>query len=123
MRQYQPSLLLLSGGTWPAFWSTHGPKVVRHLVFLYSLFQVNIWFALLGGTTIILGAYYMLRMFQHVMLGETNTKLFADVTFNEALTLVVIVGVLFFFGLYPKPIMTLITPSLENILTQINRFN
>jgi NADH-quinone oxidoreductase subunit M len=43
---------------------------------LYSLSQINIWFAILG-TTIILGAYYMLKMFQHAMLGETNTKSFA----------------------------------------------
>jgi NADH:ubiquinone oxidoreductase subunit 4 (subunit M) len=50
---------------------------------LYSLSQINIWFAILGGTTIILGAYYMLKMFQHAMLGETNTKSFADVTVNE----------------------------------------
>jgi len=96
---------------------------VGEFTVLYSLSQVNIWFAILGGTTIILGAYYMLKMFQHVMLGETNAKIFADVTFSEGFTLVVIIAVLFFFGLYPKPIMTLITPSLENILTQINRFN
>ena len=96
---------------------------VGEFTVLYSLFQINIWFAILGGLTIILGAYYMLKMFQYVMLGETNTKVFADVTFNEGLTLVIIIAVLFFFGLYPKPIMDLITPSLENILTQVNRFN
>ena len=96
---------------------------VGEFTVLYSLSQINIWFAVLGGTTIILGAYYMLKMFQHVMLGETNTKLFADVSFNEGLTLVIIIAILFFFGLYPKPIMDLITPSLENILTQVNRFN
>ena len=90
---------------------------------LYSLSQINIWFAILGGTTIILGAYYMLKMFQTVMLGETNSKAFSDVTINEGLTLVLIVGVLFFFGMYPKPISDLITPSLEEILTQINRIN
>lgn len=90
---------------------------------LYSLSQINIWFAILGGTTIIFGAYYMLKMFQHVMLGETNTKIFKDVTFNEGLALVIIIAVLFFFGMYPKPIIDLITPSLENILLQINRFN
>jgi len=94
---------------------------VGEFTVLYSLSQVNIWFAVLGGTTIILGAYYMLKMFQHVMLGETNTKIFADVTFNEGLSLVIIIAVLFFFGLYPKPIMDLISPSLENILIQINR--
>jgi NADH-quinone oxidoreductase subunit M len=94
---------------------------VGEFTVLYSLSQVNIWFAVLGGTTIILGAYYMLKMFQHVMLGETNAKIFADVTFNEGLSLVMIISVLFFFGLYPKPIMELISPSLENILSQINR--
>ncbi|MES2545571.1 MAG: NADH-quinone oxidoreductase subunit M [Bacteroidota bacterium] len=96
---------------------------VGEFTVLYSLSQINIWFAILGGTTIILGAYYMLKMFQHVMLGETNTKIFSDVTFNEGLTMVIIIAVLFFFGMYPKPIIDLITPSLENILTQINRFN
>jgi NADH-quinone oxidoreductase subunit M len=96
---------------------------VGEFTVLYSLFQTNIWFAILGGTTIILGAYYMLKMFQYVMLGETNTKIFKDVTFNEGLILVIIIAVLFFFGMYPKPITDLITPSLENILIQINRTN
>ncbi len=96
---------------------------VGEFTVLYSLFQVNIWFAILGGTTIILGAYYMLKMFQNVMLGETNSKAFADITFNEGFTLVIIIAILFFFGMYPKPIIDLITPSLENILTQVNRFN
>jgi len=88
---------------------------------LYSLAQANIWVAALAGTTIILGAFYMLRMFQKVMLGEKNEKLFADVNFNEGFTMVVIIAVLLFFGLYPKPIVDLITPSLEQILAVINR--
>ena len=88
---------------------------------LFSLIHVRVSFAVLGGLTIILGAYYMLRMFQHVMLGETNTRIFKDVTFTEGLTMVLIIGVLFFFGLYPKPITDLITPSLINILNHINR--
>jgi NADH:ubiquinone oxidoreductase subunit 4 (subunit M) len=47
--------------------------------------------------TIILGAYYMLKMYQQVMLGETNTKTFKDVNFKEGFALVVIIAVLFFF--------------------------
>ena len=111
-------LLVLASVALPSTFNFVGEFTV-----LFSLSQINIWFAVLGGTTIILGAYYMLKMFQHVMLGETNKRLFTDVTFNEGLSLVIIIAVLFFFGLYPKPIMDLITPSLENILTQINRFN
>lgn len=88
---------------------------------LYSLSQVNIWYAVLGGTTIILGAYYMLKMFQNVMLGETNTKLFADVTTNEIIVFVIIIAFLLFYGLYPKPIVDLVMPSIKETLIQINR--
>jgi len=88
---------------------------------LYSIAQTNIYVSILAGTTIILGAFYMLRMFQEVMLGDKNEKLFADVNFNEGFTMVVIIGVLLFFGLYPKPIIDLITPSLQQILAVINR--
>ena len=90
---------------------------------LYSLSQINIWFVILGGSTIILSAYYMLKMYQNTMLGETNTKIFADVTANEAITLIVIIAFLVFFGLYPKPLVDLVTPSLKEILSNINRFN
>jgi NADH-quinone oxidoreductase subunit M len=93
---------------------------VGEFTVLYSLIQINIWFVILGGTTIILGGYYMLKMFQNTMLGETNTKVFADVTVNEAITLVVIIGFLLFFGLYPKPIVDMVTPSLNEILETIN---
>ncbi|WP_431243694.1 complex I subunit 4 family protein [Flavobacterium sp. P21] len=94
---------------------------VGEFTVLYSLSQINIWFAVLGGTTIILGAYYMLKMFQNVMLGETNSKVFADVTLNEGISMVAIIAVLIFFGFYPKPITDLITPSLETILNVINK--
>lgn len=96
---------------------------VGEFTVLYSLSQTNIWFAILGGTTIILGAYYMLKMFQTSMLGETNTKIFTDITLNEGISLTIIVAVLIFFGFYPKPILDLITPSLESILVNINRFS
>lgn len=94
---------------------------VGEFTVLYSLSQVNLWFAVLGGTTIILGAYYMLKMFQNVMLGETNTKVFADVKVNEAIVFVTIIGFLLFFGLYPKPINDLVNPAIKEILAVINR--
>ena len=88
---------------------------------LYSMAQTNIWFAVVAGTTIILGAFYMLRMFQQVMLGEQNSKPFADVTFGEGFIFVTIITVLIVFGLYPKPIVDFITSDLQTILVTINR--
>ncbi|MCL9809253.1 complex I subunit 4 family protein [Flavobacterium luminosum] len=88
---------------------------------LYSLYNVDIWYAVIGGTTIILGAVYMLKMFQNVMLGEANAKPFAAITLQESLVFVIIIAVLLFFGLYPKPINDLITPALQEIVAKINR--
>jgi NADH-quinone oxidoreductase subunit M len=96
---------------------------IGEFMVLFGLSRVNLAFAILGGLTIILGAVYMLRMFQRVMLGDKNARPFADVTFNEGLLLVVIIAVLLFFGFYPKYFTDLITPSLENILTHINRYD
>ena len=96
---------------------------VGEFMVLFSLAQINVIYAVLGGMTIILGAVYMLRMFQNVMLGETNPRTFTDVTLNEGLSLVFIIAVLLFFGLYPKPITDLIAPSIEQIFNNINRFN
>ena len=94
---------------------------VGEFTVLYSLAQTNIVVAVLGGTTIILGAYYMLKMFQNVMLGNTNKSLFKDISANEALVLVIIVGFLLFFGLYPKPLINLVQPSLIEVLKVINK--
>ena len=90
---------------------------------LYSLYNVNIWFAVIAGTTIILGAFYMLKMFQNVMLGETNVKVFESVTTQEAIVFIAIIAVIFLFGIYPKPINDLITPALQEIVTKINSIN
>jgi len=92
---------------------------VGEFTVLYSLFTTNIWFAVVGGLTIILGAYYMLKMFQYVMMGTTNAKGFCDISLTEGITMVVLVAVLLFFGMYPKPINDLIAPSLEIIAKRL----
>jgi NADH-quinone oxidoreductase subunit M len=94
---------------------------VGEFTLLYSLYSANIWFAIIAGTTIILGAVYMLKMFQHVMLGEANAKVFKTITVNEMIVFVVIIVVLLFFGLFSKPITDLVTPALQEIVFKINR--
>lgn len=86
---------------------------------LFGLSQINIWYAIIGGTTIILGAFYMLRMFQKSMLGETNAKPFADINVQETIVLGILVVLVLFFGIYPKPLADLITPSLIEIVSYI----
>jgi NADH-quinone oxidoreductase subunit M len=94
---------------------------IGEFTLLYSLCMRNVMYAIVAGTTIILGAVYMLKMFQHVMLGEKNEKTFAPITLNEMIVFVVIIFVLLFFGLYPKPINDLVTPALQQILNNFNK--
>jgi len=92
---------------------------VGEFTLLYSLSQINIWFAIFGGLTIVLGAFYMLRMFQKSMLGETNTKPFSDINIQEKTVFAIIVIVLIFFGLYPKLLNDWIVPTLEQTLKYV----
>ncbi len=108
-------LLMLASVALPGTFS-----FVGEFALLYGLSQIDIWLAIIGGTTIILGAFYMLRLYQNAMLGETNPKPFATITPNEKLVFVILVVLLLFFGLYPKPLIELVTPALEEILKFVN---
>ena len=96
---------------------------VGEFTLIYSLYNVNIWFAIIAGTTIILGAVYMLNMFKNVMLGDKSVRVFEGITMQESIVFIVIITVLLFFGLYPKPISDLITPALQEIVIRINNLN
>lgn len=94
---------------------------IGEFTIMYGLYQVNIWYTVLIGTSMFLGAFMMLRMYQHVMLGEVTKTPFRDLTLNECFVFALLVGVLFFFGIYPKPVTDLVSPSLQEILMYINR--
>jgi NADH-quinone oxidoreductase subunit M len=91
---------------------------IGEFLLLYGLFEYNSWAAAFGGLTIILGAVYMLRMYQKVMLGNTNENVstFEDVKWNEELVLIAIVLLIFVFGLFPKPMLELVEPAVNQII-------
>ena len=85
---------------------------------LNGLFQYNFWMAVFGGLTVILGAVYMLRAYQKMMLGETNSRTlgFTDLTANEKWVLIPICILIIATGLYPKLILDLTEPSVKALL-------
>lgn len=93
---------------------------IGEFLLLFGVYQYNTWLSVFAGLTIILGAVYMLRMFQNVMLGNTNenTAQFADLRWNETIVLGVIAIVIFVMGVYPKPVFELVQPSLDLILNE-----
>jgi len=93
---------------------------IGEFTILYGLSTVSLYYAIFGGLSIILGAYYMLKMFQKVMLGEAFEKPFADVSAFETVVFVLIIGFLIYFGLYPKYLSDIIEPVVNTIVNQIN---
>ena len=93
---------------------------IGEFLLLFGVYEYNTWLAVFAGLTIILGAVYMLRMFQKVMLGNTgdNTSVFADLKWNEHVVLGVLVVAIIVLGIYPKPIFDIAQPSLELILNK-----
>lgn len=91
---------------------------VGEFMLLFGVFQYNTILGLVAGTTIILGAVYLLRMFQRSMLGSptTVTEKFSDLTWSEHLTLLPLVLLVFFIGLFPNPIINIAQPVVEQIL-------
>lgn len=96
---------------------------IGEFLLLYGAFKYNMWLALAAGLTVILGAVYMLRMYQRTMLGETNanTQFFADLSISEMIVFILIIISIFEIGLFPKPLMSMMQPSLENILNHALR--
>jgi NADH-quinone oxidoreductase subunit M len=91
---------------------------VGEFLLLFSTYEYNTWLAIVAGLTIILGAVYMLKMYQRTMLGEVNslTAGFADLTVSELSVFVLLITAVFVCGVYPKPIFELAGPALDNIL-------
>ena len=91
---------------------------IGEFLLLYGLFQYNTLLSIVAGLTIILGAVYMLRMYQRSMLGQVHPKTmeFADLNAIELSVFVILITAIFVCGVYPKPIMELAQPALEVIL-------
>ena len=90
---------------------------IGEFLLLYGLFEYNTWLAIFGGLTIILGAVYMLRMYQKVALGnslDANMK-FEDGKGTEEIVLLTICILIFAFGVFPKPTLELVEPIAQFI--------
>jgi NADH-quinone oxidoreductase subunit M len=97
---------------------------VGEFLLLSSVFQYQPVLGALAGTTIILGAVYMLRAFQKTMLGEVNevTSLFEDLTTQEKLVLYPIVILIIFIGIYPTPLLEISEVSVSDLVQLFSEY-
>ncbi|WKK58463.1 NuoM family protein [Sphingobacterium sp. BN32] len=88
---------------------------------IFSYTDHGVWFAVFGGTTLILGAVYMLRLYQKTMLGnisDTNMVV-TDIKGVEVLVLVLIVALVILIGILPNMLLNISEASVNQLLQQI----
>ncbi len=88
---------------------------VGEFLILLGLFQTNKILAIIAGLTIILGAVYILKMYQKVMYGERSaaTEKFTDLTFSEMLVFLPIIAMIFLVGIFPSFILQLLEGAVK----------
>jgi len=81
----------------------------------------GVWYAVIGGTTLIFGAVYMLRLYQKNMLGQINDNhvQVKDIAGYEVVLLSIIVILVILIGVLPNGLLHLSEASVSQLLQQI----
>ena len=99
---------------------------VGEFLILLGIFQVNGLWAACATSGVILAACYILWMFQRVMFLELknpeNMKL-KDMNMRELITIVPLLILIFWIGLYPKPFMKTFDASVNNLVSKVSPDN
>ncbi len=94
---------------------------VGEFLLINGVFQFSPWMAAFAGLTVILGAVYMLRSYQGIMLGEKKelTMSFGELASSDKTVLLIVCAVVIAFGVYPKPLNDLAEPAVKALLMNL----
>jgi NADH-quinone oxidoreductase subunit M len=98
------------------------PFVSEFLVIVgtFSHSEVAAAFAVTG---IVLAAIYILLMYQRTMTGPTREEVVGmhDLGLREVASLAPVLLLILFLGFYPKPLLSVINPSVDHTLSQVDK--
>ena len=99
---------------------------VGEFLILLGIFQVSGLWAACATSGVILAACYILWMFQRVMFLELNNpknmKL-KDLNVRELITVIPLLVLIFWIGLYPKPFMKTFDASVNHLVSRVSPEN
>ena len=95
---------------------------IGEFTILLGAFDHSWVWALFAASGIVLGAAYMLWMYQRVFFGEIKNeknKDLADLNLREQWTLIPLIVIAFWVGLYPKPFFERMAPTVDRVLERV----
>jgi NADH-quinone oxidoreductase subunit M len=97
---------------------------VGEFLILVGAFGVHRTATVIGVSGVILGAVYLLWMYQRVMFGPLENpanRVLKDLSAREILVFVPILVMLFVMGMYPRPILSRMEPSVNAYLSRLHQ--
>jgi NADH-quinone oxidoreductase subunit M len=96
---------------------------IGELLVLQGAFVVSRTWAALAGTGVVLGAAYMLWLYQRTMFGRVDNPSNAalvDLNGREVATLIPLVALAVWIGVYPTPVLRRLDSSVGRIVVRVN---
>ena len=97
---------------------------IGEFLILLGAFEAYWIYAAIGVLGIILGAAYMLWMYEQAFFGkadEEKSKGLKDFNLREWVVGVVLVVLIFWIGIYPAPFLEVINPSIEGLVQRLEQ--
>ncbi len=94
---------------------------VGEFLILIGTFLTARWWAVAATVGVVLAAVYLLWAYQRVFHGEPSEENvgFAELTWREGLVLLPLIGLIVFIGVYPKPMLDRIQPSVNQLIAHV----
>jgi NADH-quinone oxidoreductase subunit M len=95
---------------------------VGEYLILIGSFLTARWWTVVAATGVILAALYLLWAYQRVFHGEPDeaNKTFREIRLGEFATLAPLIALIVFCGVYPKPMLDRIEPSVKALITHVS---
>jgi NADH-quinone oxidoreductase subunit M len=96
---------------------------VGEFLILIGSFETARWWTVIAATGVILAALYLLWAYQRVFHGTPDeaNKSFAELRPKEAALLLVFIAGIIFNGVYPKPMLDRINPSVDKLISHVEQ--